>query len=160
MYIDSIFVNSLNNRPCINITDRKKKREVSNHFGFALEDGKINRLVDSFLLTNTQNMHKRTARACNACMFSQRFQHLSVLIYIDISRYFLSIYRYAKCRINDCSSTHVYKALPIQVSDCQNQFIIHNCEPVHEKTNKMMCAQRRLRSAWTSNQSDQSSLSA
>ena len=84
MYIDNIFVNSLNSRPCINITDRKKKREVRNHFGFALEDGKIHRLVDSFLLTNIQNMRKRTTRACNACMFSQRFQHLSVLIYIDI----------------------------------------------------------------------------
>ena len=86
------------------MTDRKKKREVRNHFGFALEDGKINRLVDSFLLTNIQNMHKRTARACKACMFSQRFQHLSILLYIDISWYLLSIYRYANCRINDSST--------------------------------------------------------
>ena len=78
MHIDNIFINSLNNRPCINMNDRKKKREVRNHFGFALEDGKINRLVDSFLLTDIQNMHKRTARACNACMFSRRFQHLSI----------------------------------------------------------------------------------
>ena len=30
----------------------------------------------------------------------------------------------------------------------------------HDKTNKMTCAQRRLRSAWASAQSDQSSLSA
>ena len=29
-------------------------------------------------------------------------------------------------------------------------------EPPHDKTNKMMCAQRRLRSAWASAQSDQS----
>ena len=34
------------------MADRKQKREVMNHFGFALEDGKINRLVDSFLLIN------------------------------------------------------------------------------------------------------------
>ena len=88
MHIDNIFVNSLNNRPYINMTDQKKKREVRNHFGFALEDGKINRLVGSFLLTDIQNMHKRTARACNGCKFSQRFQHLSRLIAIfsiDIS---------------------------------------------------------------------------
>ena len=41
------------------MTDQKKKREVRNHFGFALEDGKINRLSlnlvkDSFLLTTIQ----------------------------------------------------------------------------------------------------------
>ena len=83
-YIHNIFVNSLNNRPCIDMNDRKKKREVRNHFGFALEDGKINRLVYSFLLTYIQNMHKRTARACDACMFSQRFQQLSISIYRDI----------------------------------------------------------------------------
>ena len=47
---------------------------------------------------------------------------------------------------------------------CQN--VVHNriCnilkiyELPHDKTNKMMCAQQRLRSAWTSIQSDQSSL--
>ena len=66
------------------MTGRKKKRVVRNHFGFALEDGKINRLLDSFLLTNTQNTLKRSARACNACMFSQRFQHLSISIYRNI----------------------------------------------------------------------------
>ena len=32
-------------------------------------------------------------------------------------------------------------------------------EPPHNKTNKMTCAQRRLRSAWASAHSDQSSLS-
>ena len=36
------------------------------------------------------------------------------------------------------------------------QFIIHNYEPVHDKTNKMMCAQWILRSNWASAQSDQS----
>ena len=30
------------------------------------------------------------------------------------------------------------------------------CESPHDKTNKLMCAQRRLRSAWASAQSDQS----
>ena len=90
------------------MTGRKKKRVVRNHFGFALEDGKINRLLDSFLLTNTQNTHKRTAGACNACMFSQRFQHLSISIYIDIPRYFLSIYQYAKCPINDSSKQYIH----------------------------------------------------
>ena len=85
MHIDNSFVNSLNNRPCINMTNRKKKRKVRNHCGFALEGGKINILVDSFLLTNIQKTHKRTARACDTCMFSQRFQHLSIPIYIDIS---------------------------------------------------------------------------
>ena len=45
---------------------------------------------------------------------------------------------------------------PIQVSDCRRQFVIHNFEPVHDKTNKMMCAQRILRSTWASAQSDQS----
>ena len=34
------------------------------------------------------------------------------------------------------------------------------CEPPHDKTNKILCSQRRLRSAWASTQSDQSSLSA
>ena len=34
---------------------------------------------------------------------------------------------------------------------------LHNHEePHHDKTNKMMCAQQRLRSAWASAQSDQS----
>ena len=33
-------------------------------------------------------------------------------------------------------------------------------DPSHDKTNKMMCTQWRLRSAWASAQSDQSSLSA
>ena len=57
-------------------------------------------------------------------------------------------------------STHVYTVLPIQVSDCQRQFIIHYYEPVHDKTSKLMCTQRRLRSAWASAQSDQSLLTA
>ena len=34
--------------------------------------------------------------------------------------------------------------------------IFINFEPAHNKTNKMMCAHRRLRSAFTSAQSDQS----
>ena len=42
------------------------------------------------------------------------------------------------------------------MSDCQRQFIIRNYEPVHDKTNKMTCAQRILRSTWASAQSDQS----
>ena len=42
------------------------------------------------------------------------------------------------------------------MSDCQRQFIIHNNEPVHDKTNKMTCAQRILRSTRASAQSDQS----
>ena len=44
------------------------------------------------------------------------------------------------------------------MSDCQRQFITHNYEPVHDKTNKMMCAQQILRSTWASAQSDQSFL--
>ena len=44
-------------------------------------------------------------------------------------------------------------------------YVLHNdknimIEPVHDKTNKMTCAQRRIRSACASPQSDQSSLSA
>ena len=42
------------------------------------------------------------------------------------------------------------------MSDCQRQFIIRNYEPVHDKTNKMTCAQRILRSNWAYAQSDQS----
>ena len=53
-------------------------------------------------------------------------------------------------------SVHVYTASPIQVSDCERQFNIRNYEPVHDKTNKMACAQRILRSTWASAQSDQS----
>ena len=88
MHFDNIFVNSLNNRPYINMTNRKKKREVRKHFGFALEDGKINILVDSFLLTNIQNTHKRTARAYNACMFFHKdfnvYQYRFISIYRNI----------------------------------------------------------------------------
>ena len=43
---------------------------------------------------------------------------------------------------------------------CEDLFHPKLNEPPQDKTNKMMCAQQRLRSAWASTQSDQSSLSA
>ena len=39
---------------------------------------------------------------------------------------------------------------------CFQNFIISTFEPRHDKTNKRVCAKRRLRSAWASAQSDQS----
>ena len=44
---------------------------------------------------------------------------------------------------------------------CWGSYCVCLCvfEPWHDKTNKWLCTQRRLRSVWTSAQSDQSSLS-
>ena len=86
MYIDNIFVNSLNNRPCINITDRKKKREVRNHFGFALEDGKINKLVGSFLLIYKMCIKEQQEPVMHACFHKDFniYQYRFIVIYRDI----------------------------------------------------------------------------
>ena len=44
----------------------------------------------------------------------------------------------------------------INVYYYKSSVVADKYEPKHDKSNKMMCAQWRLRSAWTSAQSDQS----
>ena len=51
---------------------------------------------------------------------------------------------------------HMYMYISVYYSN--SSVVANKHEPQHDKSNKMMCAQRRLRSAWTSAQSDQSSL--
>ena len=52
--------------------------------------------------------------------------------------------------------TWYIQCMYINVYYSNSSVVANKYEPQHDKSNKMMCAQRRLRSAWTSAQSDQS----
>ena len=91
MHIDNVFVNSLNNRPCINMNDRKKKREVRNHFGFALEDGKINRLVDSFYSLIYKTCIKEQQEPVMHAVFTKISTFININLYRYIAIFFIDI---------------------------------------------------------------------
>ena len=74
-----------------------------------------------------------------------------------------------KCLVQNDKTCEKSKFLLLINCECDDLFeddipelekkMRHHTVPEHDKTNKMMCTQRRLRSALASAQSDQSSLS-